>query len=342
MVRKLVSRFRRWFLGDALWGLPGELPDLHRLLQNDRALRLNVKAFGYRIARELAPRLAAIDTGAEPRDHQITCMPARQRDVESSWFAYWCSELKIAPVFHRKIWEYAFVLQALFDHGKLGPGLRALGFGCGEEPMAAYFASKGIEVTVTDLDPAVARGRGWMETGQHTSALDQAYEPQLVDRATFERSVRLEYVDMNDIPARLNDQHDFCWSICALEHLGSIENGLRFVERAMATLKPGGLAVHTTEFNYMSENETVDYAPVVLFLKKHFLDLKDRLERAGHVVKPLDFAPGDGVLDRFIDLPPYAWEGPEKFPWGSEQAHLKLSVDGYPTTCFGLIIQKRT
>jgi 2-polyprenyl-3-methyl-5-hydroxy-6-metoxy-1,4-benzoquinol methylase len=333
MLRRLLLRIRRELLGDALLQLPGQLPhDLAVLRRDLNVLQLNAKNLGYRIAQELTPGLRAIDRSSEPQQHRLASKPATQSDVESSWFAHWCSELKIAPAYHRKIWEYAYVLQTLFDHGKLEPGLSGLGFGCGEEPVASFLASRGIRVTVTDLDPVKARGKGWIETGQHISSLEQAFRSELVSRDQFDRLVRLEYVDMNQIPPHLDGRHDFCWSICALEHLGSIERGMRFAEKAMATLRPGGMAVHTTEFNYLS----------VLFLKKHFTELRTRLERAGYLVRDLDFDTGKGVLDRFIDVPPHFWDGLYRDIWGergTEAGHLKISVYGFPCTCFGLVIE---
>jgi len=337
MIRRWASKFRAWFLGDRLLELArGFDPDRSRL----DPIRLNVKNFGYQLARDLAPRLARVDPTGEPRNHGLTSKPTTQADMESPWFAHWCRELRIAPIYHRKLWEFAFALQVLWERGRLTSGMRGLGFGCGEEPLASYLASRGVEVTVTDLDPAQSVGRGWVETGQHTSALDQAFKPELVEQERFSKLVRLEYVDMNRIPSALDGRHDFCWSICALEHLGSIENGLRFVENAMRTLKPGGVAVHTTEFNYLSEDETVEEGSTVLFLRKHFVELRRRLEASGHQVGELDFSTGSGVLDRFIDVPPYTWDGAPEDIWGRQPEHLKMTVGRFPCTCFGLVIRR--
>jgi SAM-dependent methyltransferase len=313
---------------------------MSRLHERIDPVHLNIKGFGYRIARDLGPALRSVDASGEPRHHGLSSKPTTQADVESPWFAHWCRELRIAPVYHRKLWEYAFVLQVLHERGTLREGARGLGFGCGEEPIASYLASRGLEVTITDLDPAKARGLGWIETGQHATALDRFYKAELVARDRFDRLVRLEYVDMNDVPARLDGRYHFCWSICAFEHLGSIENGLRFVENAMRTLEPGGVAVHTTEFNYLSESDTVDGMPTVLFLRKHCTELRRRLERAGHRVGELDFDTGDGVLDRFIDLPPYERDGTAGDVGAADVAHLKLSVERFPCTCFGLVVER--
>ncbi len=338
-MRQWFSDFRRKLLSVA-WSRSGAKRSL-----NIDVLALDVKALGYHVARQLGASLETTDCSGEPVARHLPCKPSTQLDFQTPWFRHWCRELAIAPIFHRKLWEYAFVLQALFDEGKLRAGNAGLGFGCGEEPVASYLAALEVDATVTDLDPAAAKGRGWMETGQHASALDQAYKAELVTRDTFDRLVRLEYVDMNAIPPHLGGRFDFCWSICAMEHLGTIERGLRFVENAMDTLKPGGVAIHTTEYNYLSEHDTIDRNPTVLFLRKHFIELKRRLEASGHTVRELDFDTGSGVLDRFIDVPPYGWEGlPERTwgRWGVDIGHLKLTIGPYPSTCFGLVVRKRS
>ena len=66
---------------------------------------------------------------------------------------------------HRKMWEWLFICEALFERGMLRPGRRGLGFGVGKEPLVALFASMGVEVLATDLDPERAREQGWTETG---------------------------------------------------------------------------------------------------------------------------------------------------------------------------------
>lgn len=322
----LVGRFRRSFLG-VLWKFSHDGG-----AATAESLRHSVKTLGYHLARELAKtHLVDRDVSGEPRDHGLRCKATTQADVESPWFAWWCRQLGIAPIYHRKLWEYAFLLQALFEEGMLREGLTGIGFGCGEEPIPSYLASRGIQVTVTDLDPEQSRGKGWTSTGQHTSVIDLAYKPELLPRDDFDRRVSLRFVDMRAIPPDLAGRHDFCWSLCALEHLGSVESGLTFVESSLKTLKPGGVAVHTTEFQYAAGTDTFETESLSLFKREHFVDLKRRLEGAGHAVRELDFDIGDGVLDQFVDVPPFD---------ARAAAHLKAAVCIHPTTSFGLIIRK--
>jgi hypothetical protein len=261
--------------------------------------------------------------------------------MESDWVAYWMCQLKVPVVFHRKLWELAYVLQAIYESGLLKEGSRGLGFGCGAEPIPSYLASRGVSVTITDLPPAQAAKTGWVATNQHAATLETLHRENLVQKADFLRLAELKFVDMNEIPRDLVG-HDFCWSICAFEHLGSIDRGLAFVENAVATVRPGGLCVHTTEFNFWNDDETIDNWPTVLFQRKHFLRLADRLRAQGHYVAEIDFDTGSKPMDRFIDLPPYLHDlkPHQRQFFGGGASHLKLSIDGFPSTCFGLVIKR--
>lgn len=305
------------------------------------ALSLSVKFFGYELARTLAATLPS-SREMPVQEIDLACKPSTQADIAAPWVEHWCHELEIPRIFHRKIWELAYVLQALHRHGSLRPGARGLGFGCGQEPIPSYLASRGVEVTVTDQPPATMVNQGWAQTGQHASSIDASYHSHLVERDVFDRLVSLRYVDMNAIPPDLTD-YDFCWSVCAIEHLGSIAQGLAFVEHSLQTVRPGGLSIHTTEFNFANDRETIDNWPTVLFQRQHFQMLADRLAAKGHVVAPLDFDVGHLPLDRFIDVPPYQydWTDAVRQAWERDGTpHIKLAIDGFASTCFGLIVQR--
>jgi SAM-dependent methyltransferase len=317
-------------------------PNLNALRQVANLIEpisLNIKQMGYQLARDLAAGLPAPgDTAA--RHVGLPNGLSTQKAIESDWVAHWCRQLKIPVVYHRKIWELGFVLQTLHDFDLIKPGVRGLGFGCGTEPLPSYFAAHAIDITATDLASDQAAQSGWVRTGQHASAPEQAFMGHLVGRDAFDRHVGLRFVDMNAIPDDLRD-YDFCWSICALEHLGSIQNGLDFIENSLDTLRPGGVAVHTTEFNIREDGPTIDNWPSVLFQRKHLEALAEKLRGQGHRVADFDFSLGDGPLDRFIDLPPYHHDLPAAMTeWLGHPAHLKIAFDGFVATCAGLAIQK--
>jgi SAM-dependent methyltransferase len=132
---------------------------------------------------------------------------------------------------------------------------------------------------------------------------------------------------MNHIPKDLRG-FDFIWSSCSLEHLGSLKHGEYFVYNAMRCLKPGGIAVHTTEYNFSSNEETLDTGGTVLYRRCDIEQIVKRLQYRGHKIS-LDFASGDLPDDQFIDMPPY-----------KHDPHLKLQLLQYVITSMGLIIEK--
>ena len=269
---------------------------LHEKTRDLNLLALNVKFFGYELARALASNLP-IRRGLEAQKFGLKSKPSTQEDLESDWVAYWSAELKLPVIFHRKLWEFAFVLQAVFEGGHLRAGAKGLGFGCGHEPLPSYFASRDLQITVTDLETKRAQEAGWIDSHEHAASLAEAFKEELVEKGHFNRNVSFRYVDMNAIPADLKG-FDFCWSICAFEHLGSIAKGLAFVENSLATLRPGGVSVHTTEFNFLNDNETIDDWVTVLFQRKHFIQLANRLRELGHSVSELDFDVGNKPLEQ--------------------------------------------
>lgn len=252
----------------------------------------------------------------------------RQDSFEQPYFPYWSAKVGATPVYHRKLWEFVFICQALSERGAIRPGAKGLGFGVGREPLTAFFASEGCDVVASDMAVEEAFKLGWSETVQHAAGLEALRYDHLCPRETFDRRVSFRVCDMNRIPNDLAG-FDFCWSACALEHLGSIEQGLAFIERSVECLKPGGWAVHTTEYNVSSNATTIEKGGTVLFRRCDMESLAERLRLKGHVVAPFDFDPGVQPLDNYIDVAPYRHE-----------PHLKLAIEGFATTSMGIIVQR--
>jgi 2-polyprenyl-3-methyl-5-hydroxy-6-metoxy-1,4-benzoquinol methylase len=311
----------------------------------DISLAWGLKLYGSRLARELyAARVQPLMDAptAPPKIVPLSSKVCEQVDIETPWFVHWCRELKMEPIYHRKVWEECFALQAMWEAGLLRPGTSALCFGAGEEPLPSYLASCGVEVLATDLSPNDAAAAGWVATQQHATH-DKLFRPELIDRKTFDQHVSFRAVDMNAIPEDLDGRFDFCWSLCSLEHVGSTDLACRFVERSMDCLKPAGIAVHTTEFNLTSETETLTSGWCVIFTRTQIQTLCERLRAVGHVVSPVSFDTGSEPLDQFVDLPPFPhptleWISPNALTL-PKAPHLRLALLGYVTTSIGLIIR---
>lgn len=231
--------------------------------------------------------------------------------------------------FHRKLWEWIFIFHHLEQAGVLRRGKKGLGFGVGKERLPAVFANRGVSVVATDAPIEIGASSGWTDTGQHSDNLGELKYPDLVSDEMFDANVSHRFVDMNTIDDDLVD-FDFIWSACAFEHLGSLEAGMQFVINSVKkTLKPGGIAVHTTEFNLSSNDATITDGHTVLYRQRDMEELVARLEAHGHQVAPFVVAPDSHFLDFYVDLPPYA-----------DEPSLKIKFGEFVTTSVGLVITK--
>lgn len=253
----------------------------------------------------------------------------RQADFDTPWFREWVGRFATPMRYHRGLWEWVYVSEALRERGALSRQSRGLGFGVGTEPLPAAYASFGCRITATDLPPDDASKKGWAGGVQYAGRKDGSKNNQVCPEEQFNKLVDFRHCDMNDIPSDL-DGFDFCWSCCALEHLGSLDAGMRFIERSLDTLRPGGWAVHTTEFNLSSNVTTIDGGPTVLYRQRDLEQLVEGLQNYENQITQLDLTPGDQILDGFVDFPPYELSEP----------HLKLAIEGYTCTSVAVIVHK--
>jgi len=69
--------------------------------------------------------------------------------------------------------------------------------------------------------------------------------------------------------------------------------------------------------------------------------LSRRLASDGHELVAVDYDTGLGMLDMFVDLPPYPWEGSPHLPFHPATPHMRHSIAGFPSTSIGLIVRAR-
>lgn len=240
-----------------------------------------------------------------------------------------CNSIKHPFTWQRKLWEWVFIINFLEGKGMLKPGNRGLVFGVGSERLPSFFANTGVKIVATDAPSDIGEKQGWKDSNQFADGLSHLYFPDIVDANDFNSNVSYQTCDMNNIQQELNG-FDFNWSSCCFEHLGSIDAGLQFVINAVEkTLRIGGVAVHTTEFNLTSNTDTVEDARTVIFRYRDIEQLTKRLNERGHIVKPVLIAPNRSYHDYHVDVPPY-----------KSNVHLKLLLDKYVSTSLGLIITR--
>ena len=247
-------------------------------------------------------------------------------DYSLDAYAHWIARTGRRVQWHRKQWEYFFILQALYERGRLAPGMSGLGFGVGREPLSAAIAAMGASVLATDLASAAA---GWDDIGRAAASLSELNIQKLCPDEDFKRLVSFREVDMRNVPQDL-PKVDFAWSACAFEHLGSLQRGVDFLIESSRLLKPGGVGVHTTEYNLSSNDKTVSEGDAVLYRRCDLDALGAALDAVDCDLLPFDERPADGVLDGFVDVPPFS------------SPHLRLALGEFAVTSVGVIIVRRS
>lgn len=253
-------------------------------------------------------KLVEMVTDEPSFSHPVCQLMTINQFFEPNFKKWACEELGWQFGFNRKLWEYAFILNALDVYKKMdGYGL---GFGVGQEPIVPVMLRYGAKLLVSDLADTEAQEKGWAQMKFNVSKTD---------------ALKFRFVNMNNIPEDLTN-YDFLWSCGSFEHIGGLENGLQFVEKAMQCLKPGGIAVHTTEFNLTSNEETLESPGLSLYREKDIRILSERLCDAGYSLK-LNTSRGKHQLDElFFDETP---------PW---ELTTKEKIGKYTFTSIGLII----
>ena len=217
-------------------------------------------------------------------------------DWENSEIKEALSELqKLSPegFIHRKDWEWALGIIAMRRFGKLNEKSTAIGVGSGTEPVPFYLANKVKHVYATDL---YGQNDGWKRAAPSDfpeNPKKYAPFPYKEDALTVLRmdGTKLEFP---------SESFDIAFSFSSIEHFGGGDRknhsgALRSLKEIERVLKPGGLAVITTEY-IINDKEH----PEFFNRRTIYSDLIDKLERL-KLVEPLDLRITTKTLDTVID-----------------------------------------
>ena len=240
----------------------------------------------------------------------------------------WVNQMGYSTIpLNRKMWEWVYIVQVLSERNMMTPGHKAIGFAVGTEPLPALFAKYGIQIVATDLGIEEEQSAKWNNGIEHANNLSMLENPCVCDKDTFYKYVSFMPLNMNNIPNTVNG-YDFCWSSCAFEHLGSVEFGRSFILNTLKVIKPGGVSVHTTEFNLTSD-KSIDIPYNAIYGKDFFESLRKEINDMGHYFATIDYRLGVHPSDDYISWPDY------------KDAHFKLNYNGYITTSIGIIVVKK-
>ncbi|MCC6653226.1 MAG: class I SAM-dependent methyltransferase [Candidatus Eisenbacteria bacterium] len=260
-------------------------------------------------------------------DRHITgCTRVRAADFSGAWLPERIREIHEPLRLHRKLWEFGVIQQVYAE--TIGSGGSAIGFGCGREPIPAWLANRGCRVLATDQ--AVEDAVDWTASGQHSGGFADLPHAGICDERRLRELVSFEAVDMREIAEPLrNGEFDFTWSAGSFEHVGGIQAGLDFFLQQMQCLRPGGIAAHTTEFNFASNDTTVESHNLVLFRRRDLERLARLLAAQGDELWPFELEPGDHPADLYVDPYPYTGE-----------YHLNLAINGHSSTSILLVARR--
>jgi SAM-dependent methyltransferase len=172
-----------------------------------------------------------------------------------------------------------------------------------------------------------AKHEKWTANEEHAAGLAALNPRGLCTDEQLSAQVSFRPVDMTAVPHDL-DGFDFVWSSCAFEHLGSLSAGLDFVRESLRCLRPGGVAVHTTEYNVSSNDATISTGETVAYRRRDIEQIATEFRAEGHDVA-CTFALGREPADRHVDTPP--WSEP----------HIKIPLGPYVITSFGVAVTKK-
>jgi len=232
---------------------------------------------------------------------------------------------------HRKDWEWALGIIAMRRFGKLNEKSTAIGVGSGREAILFYLANKVKHVYATDL----YKVRNWMEAAPSDfpeNPKKYAPFPYKEDALTVLRmdGTKLEFP---------SESFDIAFSFSSIEHFGGGKNNhsgaLRSLKEIERVLKPGGLAVITTEY-IINDKEH----PEFFNRRTIYSDLIDKLERL-KLVEPLDLRITTKTLDTVIDYSSIgvSWNNINN-DYKRTHPHIVLRIKNILFTSIMLVFQK--
>lgn len=235
--------------------------------------------------------------------------------------------------FHRKQWEFAMILLALRRRGALRPDAVGLSMGAGKERLLYAVARSVRRVVATDLYDT--------QTHWDNARTDDPDRYIKEDKPFPVEDARLQGLRMDMRALDFDDEaFDFCYSSCAIEHIGGRQDFLKHLSEAHRVLKPGGVYALTTELHYGPE--TIEHPHNYYFSPGYLRDL----------IGDSAFAPDPEIDARIAhhrvnyplpsNLASLCIDGPGRLADRllGEAAHVQLLLGRHPFTSVSVVLKK--
>lgn len=327
-MKKVLSKPLSWWLQTPLYAMRHAARITRQSPEKIKPVYFKILRFVNLLSYKLRPSSVVLYNSTAPLRSGL----CNQAQIDSEAFKSWTEKRGSGARVSRKDWELSYICQALYERGFLAPGKRGLVLAVGTEELPSLFASMGCEIVASDMASDKAAEIGWIETNQHAASLESLNTKGLCPSDVFAERVTFRVVDMNHIPDDLmQEKFDFVWSACSLEHLGSIQKGQEFILNSMRCLKPGGVAVHTTEFNLSSNWLTVNSFPTCIFRRRDIEQVVKKLRKSGYSIS-IDYKAERLPGANYVDVPHHMK--------AYNKDYLCLVLENFVTTSVGLIIDK--
>ncbi|MFK8013364.1 MAG: class I SAM-dependent methyltransferase [Marinicellaceae bacterium] len=172
--------------------------------------------------------------------------------------------------YHRKQWEFVTIFLCLSQQGKLNQNSIGASFGAGKEPLIYHLLPYVKSFLATDL---YSWNTGWdtAKMGKKDTPMD--FLKRNAPKATDLSNLQAEEMDMRTLDIEDNSL-DFCYSSCAVEHIGDHADFVQHLKEVKRVLKPDGIYVMTTEFlfNHQTVANKGNYKFDNEYLKKLFIE----------------------------------------------------------------------
>ena len=173
--------------------------------------------------------------------------------------------------YHRKQWEFVAIFINLIQQGKLDGNSVGASFGAGKEPLIYHVLPYVKSFLATDL-------YSW-NTGWDTAKMNPNEQPIDFLKRNAPKNSRLDNLkaqemDMRDLSEIESNSLDFCYSSCAVEHIGHKEDFIKHLTEVKRVLKKDGVYVMTTEFlyNHSTIPNKGNYKFDIDYLKQLFIE----------------------------------------------------------------------
>jgi ubiquinone/menaquinone biosynthesis C-methylase UbiE len=254
---------------------------------------------------------------------------------DTEFYSITLNELKEPPRFHRKQWEFAMIFLALKKLGCLNENMTGLSLGGGNERVLYSIAQHVNKLIVTDL---YDEDTTWdCAKTKDPDEYIKASKPFEVDLSKI-KALRM---DMRNLDFEDNT-FDFCYSSCAIEHIGDFNDFVQHLDEVYRVLKEDGVYVFTTELKIGSE--TIKDENNFIFSSSYLKDIFKNIKLTPDIDADVNLAHHEINTPLPSNVKNLCYNNDASFTHGmmKNYPHVVLLRGKYPFTSIQFVMRKKS